>query len=176
MPFFKTKVTFEVLSQGEIGDLDLLQIAVECNDGAFVGGKLTLEPIELTAPEAVKALKEAGSEPAFFNIDDDGKSLDEDATVEGDRRILATFHPQAWQNDYAIDVDPEGETDFDVTDEILAMGKEKAVALKDDQYETDALRYAKAAPKWVQDWNGPFYVEVAEAVEEYFAEEVKIET
>jgi hypothetical protein len=164
MPFFKTKVTFEVLSQGEIGDLDLLQIAVECNDGAFVGGKLTLEPIELTAPEAVKALKEAGSEPAFFNIDDDGKSLDEDATVEGDRRILATFHPQAWQNDY------------DVTDEILAMGKEKAVALKDDQYETDALRYAKAAPKWVQDWNGPFYVEVAEAVEEYFAEEVKIET
>ena len=42
-------------------------------------------------------------------------------------RILATFHPQAWVNDYACPVDPEGETTFDVTDHILALSPDGGV-------------------------------------------------
>ena len=84
------------------------------------------------------------------------------------KRIMATFHPQAWQNDYAIAVDPEGEVEFDVTPEVVAMGKEEARKVKDDQYESDDLRTADAAPDWIKNWNGPFYVEVEQSIEDYF--------
>lgn len=86
-------------------------------------------------------------------------------------KVLATFHPQAWINDYACAVDPEGETTWDVTAEIVAVGREQALKLIDDQYSTDALRYSARAPKWIQEWSGPFYVEVEEAIREFYAEE-----
>jgi hypothetical protein len=65
---------------------------------------------------------------------------------------IAHFHPQAWQNDYAIDVDPEGDTSWDVG--------EVPADLEDDNYESDQLRFHKNAPQWVQDWSGPFWVEI----------------
>ena len=89
-------------------------------------------------------------------------------------RIIAKFHPQAWVNDNAIEVDPEGPTEWDVTDRIVAMSREKAIALEDDQNDTDYLAWDDNAPKWIQDWQGPFYVEVAEQIRKYFqAEESK---
>ena len=87
-----------------------------------------------------------------------------------DKRIIATFHPQAWHNNYAFDVDPEGETEWDATEVITAMGKDKALKLKDNQYETDDLRYASTAPGWIRDWSGPFYVEVEDAISEFYKE------
>lgn len=86
------------------------------------------------------------------------------------KRIIATFHPQAWINEYACEVDPEGETKWDVTDEIVAMGAQKALALLDDQYDTDNLRFSQNAPKWIQEWSGPFYVEVAEEIWQFYNE------
>jgi hypothetical protein len=83
------------------------------------------------------------------------------------KRIIAEFVPQAWVNDYTITVDAEGETKFDVTNRILEMGREAALALRDDTYETDNLR--DLAPTWAQDWGGPFYVRVEMAIEEYFS-------
>lgn len=73
------------------------------------------------------------------------------------------FHPQAWQNDYAIAVDP-GPTQIDVTEEILAMGRDQALHLTDDSDESDTLRLARLAPDWVRDWAGPH------AIAEFFAE------
>jgi hypothetical protein len=87
------------------------------------------------------------------------------------KRIIATFHPQAWIRDYAVFVDPEGETDFDVTDVILAMPREKALALEDDQYDSDRLREAPNAPAWIKNWSGPFYIEVEQSIADYFASE-----
>jgi hypothetical protein len=84
------------------------------------------------------------------------------------RRIIARFHPQAWQNDYAVPTDPEGETEFDVTAEVLALGKDAALELRDDQFNTDALRFAASAPQWVQNWTGPFYIEVQSAIAQLF--------
>ncbi len=84
------------------------------------------------------------------------------------KQITARFQPQAWINDYAINVDPEGETEFDVTQEILAMGREAALGLEDDTWDTDDLRSCESAPQWIQDWSGPFYIEVSEAIREYF--------
>jgi hypothetical protein len=84
-------------------------------------------------------------------------------------RIVARFQPQAWINDYAMDVDPEGPDEWDVTDEILAMTPTQIAALRDDQYETDDLRFSKNAPAWVQEWSGPFYVAVRDSIDEYLA-------
>ncbi len=45
---------------------------------------------------------------------------------------IAIFHPQAWVNDYAIDVDPLGEVSFDVGD--------VAENIRDNSHESDDLR------------------------------------
>jgi len=80
--------------------------------------------------------------------------------------ISATFHPQAWQSDYAIDVDPEGETSWTVSPaflaELQAKLKNPARLLEDSTDESDYLREDPAAPAWVRDWHGPFWVEVEE--------------
>lgn len=86
----------------------------------------------------------------------------------GTKRVIATFHPQAWQDDHSVPVDPRGTVQFDVTEEVLALGRDRAMALDDDSYESDALRSARLAPAWVKDWQGPFYVEVRQAIEEFF--------
>jgi hypothetical protein len=85
--------------------------------------------------------------------------------------ITARFHPQAWINDYAVEVDPEGPTTWDVTAEVIAMTETERNALKDDQYETDDLRFSVNAPKWIQEWSGPFYVEVVESIQQYKSED-----
>lgn len=77
-------------------------------------------------------------------------------------RFRARFHPQAWQNNYAIAVDPEGETEFDVTAEVEAYLGEGRQVPDDETYDSDELQHAANAPKWVRDWGGPFYIEVIE--------------
>jgi hypothetical protein len=66
--------------------------------------------------------------------------------------VTITFRPQAWIDDYAVDCDPEGETTFEVEEEILR-------GLEPHTYEADELREHKNAPQWVKDWPGPFEVE-----------------
>jgi hypothetical protein len=83
---------------------------------------------------------------------------------------LAIFVPQAWQGDYAIEVDP-GFTPFDVTDQIEAMGHPKALELKDNSNASDNLAHGKNAPDWIKTWGGPFYVLIEDALEEYLEAE-----
>jgi len=84
-------------------------------------------------------------------------------------RIIATFVPQAWVNDNAVPADPEGDTTFDVTREILKLGRDKALQLRDDQKNTDQLRHARLAPLWIKHWRGPFRIEVEQQVADYYA-------
>jgi hypothetical protein len=65
------------------------------------------------------------------------------------------FHPQAWVNGYAIDVDPEGETEWSID------WNPNEVPPDDDQYESDDL-IDENAPEWIQEFihHGPFYVEI----------------
>lgn len=84
------------------------------------------------------------------------------------RRIMAEFVPQAWLNDHAIAVDPQGDTMFDVTDHMLKLGRDAALKLRDDTDDTDALRHLPSAPQWTRDWNGLFVVNVQEEIEAYF--------
>ena len=75
----------------------------------------------------------------------------------------ATFKPQAWVRDNAIDVDPEGETEWDCTSYVAELGKEwlaRTMEHGDEPDEgrdyDDLLRSDPNAPEWVREWSGPF--------------------
>jgi hypothetical protein len=78
------------------------------------------------------------------------------------KRIIARYVPQAWVNGYAMDID--GEAIFDVTETILAMPESERAALRDESLAADHL-----VPEHIlRNHNGPFRVEIEDAVEEYF--------
>ncbi len=82
-------------------------------------------------------------------------------------RITATFHPEAWINDHAVEIDPLGPTTFDVSDYLLETYKEEAIlSLKDGSHETDELR--DLGPQWVKDWNGPYRVSVQQSILDFY--------
>jgi hypothetical protein len=86
----------------------------------------------------------------------------------GQGRAIAEFFPQAWQDAYAAEVDPEGETTRDVTDHVVALGRNAALALRDSSQEADELRLLPNAPERVREWRGPFLVRVEDRIAEYF--------
>lgn len=73
--------------------------------------------------------------------------------------VTCTFHPQAWNNDYAIGVDPGPQT-FDVPLED-ALGDEDVLP-EDNCHESDVLREHPNAPDVAREWSGPFFVTVSE--------------
>jgi hypothetical protein len=64
----------------------------------------------------------------------------------------AYFHPQVWIRDTAIEVDPLGDTVWDVG----AVPDD----MEDDDYPSDNLRDHDNAPQWVKDWPGPYWIEI----------------
>lgn len=93
---------------------------------------------------------------------------DEPEPLRDGTRIIARFHPQAWINNEATEVDPEGPVEFDVTGAILAMPRNEALAMLNDRDESDDLARLDTAPQWIKDWSGPFWVEVRTAIYDYF--------
>jgi len=80
-------------------------------------------------------------------------------------KATATFTPQAWVRDYAIDVDPEGPTEW-VT-EFEGLTHEQAEAILETGHDNfDLLKEDPAAPMWVREWSGPFEIHVSEAHED----------
>lgn len=69
-----------------------------------------------------------------------------------------TFHPQAWQRDYAVEVDPEGDTSWFV--QLADTLNEDGEELANDDFDSDDLRNHENAPQWVKDWSGPFYITI----------------
>lgn len=93
-------------------------------------------------------------------------------------RFTARFFPEAWVRDQAVEVDPEGETQWDVTEHVLAhrdywedmMREESALTGSSSTVELewsegvmdrdDLLRSDSNAPAWIREWNGPFTIRV----------------
>lgn len=79
--------------------------------------------------------------------------------------FTATFSAEAWVNDQAIEVDPEGPTEWDCTTAVFehlayfqALGLDSVVdGLVDND---DVLKGDPAAPEWIQEWRGPFTITV----------------
>jgi len=95
------------------------------------------------------------------------------AHLFGDRRkgtVEARYEPQAWQNDYAVDVDPEGPTAIDITWEVLTMGRDEAESFQDNRDFTESLIDALMAPKWIRDRQGPSAIYARAAVDAFLRE------
>ena len=70
------------------------------------------------------------------------------------------FQPQAWVNDYATDVDDQGNDVWDVTDETA-----KLIRKAFEDYSGGDLDFVVGddnTPQWVRDWSGPFCITVVE--------------
>jgi hypothetical protein len=66
----------------------------------------------------------------------------------------ARFQPQAWVNDYAIDVDLEGPEEWEISAEYAAD-----LPTSDDHHDDlDWLKGDPAAPAWVRNHSGPFEI------------------
>lgn len=69
-------------------------------------------------------------------------------------RLIATFRPQAWVNDYAIDID--GRVEFDATEKFLSLPLDTIRDFAENNFDSDRL--AEDLPEYA-DHHGPFEVD-----------------
>jgi hypothetical protein len=91
-------------------------------------------------------------------LDEENATADTDDRSGDDQAVLVRFTAQAWIDDYAVTVDPQGPTTFRVpiADAQGADGR----WLESHSDQSDVLRTHRSAPQWVQDWTGPFEIEL----------------
>jgi hypothetical protein len=75
--FYKTVVSYEILSEEPIGEVSLEDIAYECENGHWSGVFGDTVITELTGKEMAEAARKQGTDPEFFMLDDDGNTIDE---------------------------------------------------------------------------------------------------
>lgn len=79
---------------------------------------------------------------------------------------MAEFTAEAWLNDHAISVDPEGDTVWDATVAVKESSEyfSREAARNGDwidvQDNSDVLKDDPNAPEWVREWSGPFTIRV----------------
>ena len=76
---YKTVISYTILSEEPYFDMRLSDIIYNCEEGSFIGGKFMTTTIndELIGENAVNEIKELGSMPDFFMMDDDGEEIEE---------------------------------------------------------------------------------------------------
>lgn len=84
------------------------------------------------------------------------------------KKIIARFYPQAWIDNSAVTVDPEGDVTWDATRDVLSLELKRIQQLEDDTDASDRLRQDLAAPEWVKTWDGPLYVKVKDCICAFF--------
>lgn len=82
-----------------------------------------------------------------------------------DEWVQATFHPQEWMtvlggDEQAIPAEGHEPTTFEVP---LKDATHDGGLVRDDSWRSDRLKDHSCAPKWVREWEGPFYIEVERA-------------
>ena len=79
--FYRNVVQIVVLTEDEPlggGVPTLSSIEYEINYGDCVGGELSIDSKQISSKQVADALYDLGSEPGFFQLDDDGNSVDEE--------------------------------------------------------------------------------------------------
>lgn len=124
--------------------------------------------------EPVRILTENGH---MLTRQEDGRYVEKDLSFESladvkvkwvQVKAMALFRPQAWVDDWAVDADPDGPQIYDISPELVAMGVDAAMQIKDLTNESDEFKDAKNAPDWVKEWSGPFEVDVEDAILDFF--------
>jgi hypothetical protein len=81
--FYKTIITIEVLSEEPYNPDSVQEIDYDITDGDCSGKFDVVESIEVDAPTMAALLKSQGSDPEFFQLDDEGNDLEDDFEEEG---------------------------------------------------------------------------------------------
>jgi len=76
--------------------------------------------------------------------------------------VKLRFRPQAWVNDWALSVDTDHPDIWEMPVSMLLNRFPTEQDWNDRHYDRDDLRFEEAAPRWIQDWSGPFEVELVE--------------
>jgi hypothetical protein len=74
--YYKTEFKLIILSEEDISNIDLEDIAREVNETSVLHTFDVSSVQELTPKEAADNLIDAGSQPEFFRLDKDGNSVD----------------------------------------------------------------------------------------------------
>jgi hypothetical protein len=76
--YFVNTFTIKVLSEDEpMPDLKLEDLNYTIEEGHYLVREFTLKNKEISAKQMVKETYAAGSDPDFFQLDDEGKSTEE---------------------------------------------------------------------------------------------------
>tara|TARA_Y100000310_G_C20357110_1_gene657194 strand:+ start:122 stop:373 length:252 start_codon:yes stop_codon:yes gene_type:complete len=76
--FWKTILHIEILSEDEPYDfLNYEDLKYDVTDGHYSAVVKTLQEELLTPEEAAKALQKQGSDPEFFQLDEDGNEVED---------------------------------------------------------------------------------------------------
>lgn len=76
--FYRTVIEYEVFSEEPIDDhASLADIAHECDHGDWSGQYIRVESKQVNGPEVAKGLQGQGSDPGFFQLDDEGNDIEE---------------------------------------------------------------------------------------------------
>lgn len=75
--FYKTTYTVTVLSEDNPPSkgMDLRDVLTECETGGWSGNITGHSVVDLSGLEAANELRRQGSDPGFFDLDDDGSDL-----------------------------------------------------------------------------------------------------
>lgn len=66
-------VTIEILSEDAHLSGDLADIAYQIDEGSDVGGPVRVHTMEINGKEMVESLYRIGSDPSFFELDENGQ-------------------------------------------------------------------------------------------------------
>lgn len=125
--------------------------------------RILLAAFEPDVPGCSCGMADYGA-PGHDGAGEDGAGLEGAAPAGSDAtggRYRASFTAQAWVRDYAMDVDPQGETSWVVSDEYTASAARIVADDPVDGLDTDdVLKSDPAAPAWVREWAGPFSIHV----------------
>jgi hypothetical protein len=74
--YYRTIIQVEVLSEEPIGDVSMSEIIHNAQDGDWSGKNTTItQDEELSGKQMAEALLDQGSDPEFFQIDEEGEEI-----------------------------------------------------------------------------------------------------
>ena len=74
------------------------------------------------------------------------------------KQITCDFLAQAWLKEHPIAVDPQGDTSWDATFDVLLSRGEIRRAIENDDLPEDILAQGYCAPEWIRNWTNAFEV------------------
>jgi hypothetical protein len=151
MPKFIVPVTRDVTETA------LVEVVAENRETAVAEALAVVTMAETYIPEWERDDCTNLEREVYFAGGDDYSAVEE---VEDGPVATLRFRPEAWQNDYAVTVDAEGEDTWEIPCSELRALFPTEEDFHEDHNERDALHYDHRAPKWIREWSGPYEVEL----------------